>query len=39
MEKNPSIKTVVAKIGSIQATFRFYDLECIAGDDTSYETI
>lgn len=39
LEKSPTIKTVVAKIGQIETTFRFYALECIAGDDSSYETI
>ena len=38
-DKNPSIHTVVTKVGQIQATYRFYDLVCIAGDDSSYETI
>lgn len=38
-DKNPSINTVVAKIGQIQTTFRFYDLICVAGDDSTYETI
>mmetsp|Transcript_18011 Transcript_18011/g.24147 ORF Transcript_18011/g.24147 Transcript_18011/m.24147 type:complete len:163 (+) Transcript_18011:483-971(+) len=39
MDKNATIKTVVSKIGQIETTFRFYDLECIAGDDSTYETI
>ena len=39
MEKSPTIKTVVAKIGQIETTFRFYALECIAGDDSSFETL
>ena len=30
---------MVSKVGQIETTFRFYDLECIAGDDSSYETI
>ena len=39
-DKNPSITTVVAKIGQINTTFRFYDLICIAGDSSAgYETI
>ena len=29
----------MTKVGQIQATYRFYDLVCIAGDDSSYETI
>lgn len=32
------IKKVVTKIGQIESTFRFYDLECIAGDASSFET-
>ena len=32
VDKNPSIKTVVTKLGHIESTFRFYDLECIAGE-------
>lgn len=39
MDKNATIKTVVSKIGQIETTFRFYDLECIAGDNSTYETI
>lgn len=39
MDKNPTIKTVVTKLGQIEATFRYYNLECIAGDSSSYETI
>jgi tRNA (guanine37-N1)-methyltransferase len=39
LEKNPTIRTVVTKLGQIESTFRFYDLECIAGDDSSYETV
>jgi len=31
IDKNPAIKTVVTKIGHIESTFRFYELECIAG--------
>jgi len=29
----------VTKIGQIESTFRFYNLECIAGDSSTYETI
>ena len=29
----------MTKIGAIEATFRYYNLECIAGDSSSYETI
>jgi tRNA (guanine37-N1)-methyltransferase len=32
VDKNPAISTVVTKIGHIESTFRFYDLECIAGE-------
>ena len=32
------MRTVVTKIGHIDSTYRFYDLECIAGEP-SYETI
>lgn len=38
MDKNPTLKTVVTKIGHIEATFRFYDLECIGGKP-DYETV
>jgi len=38
LDKNPSLRTVVAKLGQIESTYRFYDLECIAGDSSSYET-
>ena len=39
LDKNPIIRTVVTKVGQIESTFRFYDLECIAGDKTSFESI
>jgi tRNA (guanine37-N1)-methyltransferase len=39
MDKNPAIKTVVTKVGQIESTFRFYDLECIAGDESNLETM
>jgi tRNA (guanine37-N1)-methyltransferase len=39
LEKNPIIRTVVTKLGQIESTFRFYDLECIAGDDSTYESV
>ena len=29
----------MTKIGQIESTYRFYDLECIAGDSSTYETI
>lgn len=38
LEKNPIIRSVVTKIGQIENTFRFYDLDCIAGDDSTFET-
>lgn len=38
MDKNPQLRTVVTKLGQIESTYRFYDLECIAGDDSTYET-
>jgi tRNA (guanine37-N1)-methyltransferase len=38
LEKNPMIRTVVTKVGQIESTFRFYDLECIAGEENNYET-
>lgn len=37
MDKNPTMKTVVTKIGHINSTYRFYDLQCIAGA-LDYET-
>jgi len=38
LDKNPSLRTVVTKIGHIDSTYRFYELECIAGEP-NYETI
>lgn len=38
MDKNPMLRSVVTKIGHIESTFRFYDLECIAGDSSNFET-
>lgn len=38
LDKNPMIRTVVTKVGQIESTFRFYDLECIAGDASSFES-
>ena len=38
MDKNQHIRTVVTKIGQIESTFRFYNLECIGGDPSSFET-
>ena len=32
------LRSVVTKIGHINSEFRFYDLECIAGDESSFET-
>ena len=39
LDKNPKLRTVVTKIGQIESLFRFYDLECIAGEKDNYETI
>lgn len=39
LDKNPRLRVVVCKIGRIQAEFRFYDLECVAGEEGKYETI
>lgn len=39
LDKNPALRTVVTKIGQIESTYRFYDLECIAGDSSNYETM
>ncbi len=30
---------MVTKLGQIESTFRFYDLDCIAGDSSTYETL
>lgn len=38
IDKNPAISTVVTKLGHIESTFRFYELECIAGSP-NYEAI
>lgn len=39
LDKNAMLSTVVSKIGQIESTYRFYDLVCIAGESSSYETI
>ena len=39
MDKNATLKTVVSKVGQIDSTYRYYDLECIAGDSSTYETV
>ena len=39
LDKNPQLRTVVTKIGQIESTYRFYDLECIAGDASSFESV
>lgn len=39
LDKNPFLRTVVCKIGQIESQFRFYNLECIAGEKDNYETI
>ena len=32
LDKTPNLRTVVTKIGYIKETYRFYELECIAGE-------
>ena len=39
LDKNPRLRVVVCKVGKIEAEFRFYHLECIAGEEDKYETI
>ena len=38
LDKNSVLRSVVTKIGHINSEYRFYDLECIAGDSSSFET-
>ena len=38
-DKNPKLRSVVNKIGQIESEFRFYNLECVAGENNKYETI
>ena len=38
-DKNPKLRTVVNKIGQIESEFRFYNLECVAGEKNKYETV
>lgn len=33
LDKNPAIKTVVNKVGAIESTFRFFQMELLAGED------
>ena len=33
LDKNPAIKTVVNKVGAIETTFRFFQMEVLAGED------
>lgn len=33
LDKNPVIKTVINKVGSIEATFRYFQMEILAGED------
>lgn len=35
IDKNPSIKTVVNKIGTITSEYRVFDMEVLAGEDTT----
>ena len=39
LDKNPTLRSIVCKIGQIQSEYRFYDLECVAGEADNYETI
>lgn len=39
LDKNPKLRTVVCKVGQIESEFRYYNLECIAGEKDKYETI
>ena len=38
LDKNTVLRSVVTKLGHINSEYRFYDLECIAGDSTTFET-
>ena len=38
LDKSHHIKTVVNKVGSIHHTFRYFDMEVLAGED-NFETI
>ena len=33
LDKNPVIRTVINKVGSIEATFRYFQMEILAGED------
>merc|ERR1712008_286937 len=39
LDRNPSIKTVVTKIGSLSNEFRTFDMEVIAGSDDTEVTV
>ena len=39
LDKNSTVRTVVRKVGQIESQFRFYNLECIAGEKDNYETV
>lgn len=39
LDKNPCLKKVVTKIGHIDAVYRYYNLECIGGDSSNFETV
>ena len=38
LDKCPHLRTVVTKIGQIDSVYRYYNLECIAGEPC-YETL
>lgn len=39
LDKNKNLRSVVRKVGQIESEFRYYELECIAGEKDNYETI
>lgn len=38
-QKNPQIKTVVNKLESIDAKFRFFKMELLAGEDNTFAEV